>query len=60
MPRLISYQIFKQRPRGPAQLVSHAHYAIFQLAEVAVTRDVFNRILWHSVKGDKPYPGDTK
>lgn len=22
--------------------------------------DVFNRILWHSVKGDKPYPGDKK
>jgi YVTN family beta-propeller protein len=22
--------------------------------------DVFNRILWHSVKGDKPYPGDSK
>jgi hypothetical protein len=22
--------------------------------------DVFNRILWHSVKGDKPYPGDEK
>jgi YVTN family beta-propeller protein len=22
--------------------------------------DVFNRILWHSVKGNKPYPGDSK
>lgn len=28
-----------------ARLVSHARYAIFQMAEVAVSRDVFSRIL---------------
>ena len=28
-----------------AKLVSHARYATFQMAEVAVTRDVFSRIL---------------
>jgi hypothetical protein len=28
-----------------AKLVSHARYAIFQMAEVAVPRDLFRRIL---------------
>jgi len=28
-----------------AKFVSHARYAIFQMAEVAVTRNVFSRIL---------------
>jgi hypothetical protein len=28
--------------------------------EDLIDEDTYNRILWHSVKGDKPYPGDTK
>jgi hypothetical protein len=31
--------------KGGAKVIAHARYAIFQMAEVAVPRDIFNGIL---------------